>query len=549
MYKPVPALKNQQITYLRSRKTKRKMKQIFTTIVLFWLLQPAQSQNYFACGEQAGLWNYDTVFVQCDVQIPDGQVLQIAPGTKVIFNGHFSLHVQGTLKALGQSADSILFTINDTTGFGNIHSNSGGWNGIRFEDTPESNDSSQFSFCRLSFGKAVGDSANCYGGALRIKRFNKISIRSCRLDDNYSFLSGGALYAFKSNLIIENSIVSGNYSGNDGMVYGYGGGLCFVSSDPIVRKNLFYNNSSTGVGGAASFEFSRPILLDCVVRDNYSALGGGLCFLRSQPDRTVANLLIINNIARFFGGGIANLTATTVMSNATITGNMAPMGGGYYCNEYAHAKLFNSILWGNIASDTLGSQVWIWDVNSVPGFYNTIVEGGIPWFGGSTFQGEFVDCPNLDPLFTAAASGDYSLQAGSPAINTALNDIGFFALPNHDLAGQNRLMHGTVDMGAYEYQGFVGINQKKSGLSEISITPNPVTENSTLSIRSAAQQPCSIRITDMQGKSCFETTVQLLEGQNTISLAGFVMQNQLPKGLYLLNIQAESIRASIKLLR
>ncbi len=522
------------------------MKQFFTMLFLLSLVYTGLSQNHFACGVETGEWNYDTVFVQCDVQIPDGQTLQIAPGTRVVFTGYYSLLVQGTLKALGQSADSIAFTVADTTGFGNMHSTEGGWNGIRIEDVSENNDSTQFAFCRFSYGKAAGDSANCYGGAVRIKRFNKISFRHSSFRNNYSFLSGGAVYAFKSNLIIENCVVADNDAGNDGMVYGYGGGLCFVSSDPVVRKNLFYANSSTGVGGAASFEFSRPVMLDCIIRNNYSALGGGLCFLRSQPDKQVANLLIINNEAKFFGGGIANLTATTVMSNATITGNLAPMGGGYYCNEYAHAKLHNSILWGNIAYDTLGSQVWIWDVNSMPGFYHTIVEGGIPWFGGSTFQGDFVNCPDLDPLFNQPELGDYSLAAASPAINTANKDFGIFELPVSDLAGHNRLMYGQLDMGAYEYQGFVDLKSVSENETKLDLYPIPVTENSVLAVSSPADASCTLRISNGSGKVIVVTEIVMKQGRNQWNLNNIITGKQLTKGIYLLEIKGQNTWLKLK---
>lgn len=506
--------------------------------IFFFMLSmlTLQSQNYNACGEAYGLWAYDTVFVQCDVVIPSGQTLQIAPGTLIQFQGHYALHVQGSLKALGEVNDSIIFTVADTTGFGNIHSSDGGWNGIRLEDTPEINDSSQFAYCRLSFGKAVGDSANCYGGAMRIKRFNKISIRNSHIHNNFSFYSGAGIYAFKSNLVIENSTISGNYSGNDGMIYGYGGGLCFVSSDPVVRKNLFYGNVSTGVGGAASFEYSKPILLDCIVRDNYSALGGGLCFLRSQPDKPVANLLIINNEAKFFGGGIANLTATTVMSNATITGNLAPMGGGYYCNEYAHAKLFNSILWGNIAYDTLGSQVWIWDVNSIPGFYHCVIEGGVPWFGGSTFQGEYVANVETDPLFADAANADFSLLPGSPAINNGLNDIGFFALPENDLSGHSRMMYQTVDMGAFEYQGFVKTDETLQAISPPMIYPNPVQNNSLIRFISNESGICSIKLVNTEGRVLQSCNIPLIKGENSIELQRIFRLATLKQGIYILEI-------------
>lgn len=449
-------------------------------LIYFFLSHVAHNQNYFACGLQSGTWQYDTVFVNCDVQVPGGAVLQIVPGTKVIFNGHYSLHIQGVIKALGSPSDSIVFSVADTSGFGNIHSTSGGWNGLRFEYTPISDDSSLFSHCVFRFGKAAGDSINCYGGAARVLQTDKIAFRNCSFINNYAFYWGGAIYSYKTNVLIEHCRFLQNRAGNDGMIYGYGGALCIVSSEPDIRDSFFAFNSSTGIGGAASFEYSRPLVLNSVFESNFSALGGAIGFLRSVPARPIANLLIRGNQAVFFGGGIASITASPVLTNLTIVNNHAPMGGGYYCNYEAHAKLYNSILWGNTCFGDFGSQVWIWDVNSMPEFHHSAVQYGVGGFGGSTFIGVYNNCIEADPQFNNPLTNNFKLSPTSPCINQGTNVLPTYTLPETDLSGLPRVMYGLPDMGAYEYQGHVGLSGPSAAFSECAVVPNPNNGNAVI---------------------------------------------------------------------
>jgi hypothetical protein len=56
--------------------------------------------------------------------------------------------------------------------------------------------------------------------------------------------------------------------------------------------------------------------------------------------------------------------------------------------------------------------------------------------------------PN-DPLFVNASAGNFHLQSGSPCINSG--DNACISTPA-DFDGNPRIVGGTVDMGAYEYQ-------------------------------------------------------------------------------------------------
>lgn len=493
----------------------------------------------------------NSIFVDNDIVIPENDSLIIDPGTTLIFTGHYSIHVQGKLIALGTPTDSIVFTIADTTGFSNINSQEGGWNGIRFEDTPPESDSSLFAYCRFEFGKAVGDSANRYGGAMRLINFNKVRLSNSVFSNNYSIYWGGSIYAQKAHIVIDECLFTHNHSGKDSLVYGYGGAVCFVSSNPDVIASNFFSNSSTGVGGGISFEFSNPNMINCQFTDNFSGLGGAISFLRCSPDRSIANILVENNSAMFFGGGIAIITASPRMSNITIANNHAPMGGGYYCNDYSDPKLYNSILWGNTAAGGQGhgSQVWIWDVYSEPGFYFCNIQYGLEEFGGSMFIGQYENNIDSDPLFTNPPGADFSLQQYSPCINSGTTDTTGLCLPDFDFAWNPRIMHGVIDMGAYEYDGPLGIKNKTPNSFGLTVFPNPVSAESTITFETNGSENVSLFLRNLSGAVVGLHYYKPNFGEiHSLNFNEIFNTAKLCQGTYLLELLSSEQRSAVKII-
>ncbi|MDO8896823.1 MAG: hypothetical protein Q7V19_04165, partial [Bacteroidales bacterium] len=312
--------------------------------------------------------------------------------------------------------------------------------------------------------------------------------------------------------------------------------------EPDLRFMHFTKNRSTGIGGGASFEYSRPLIVNAVFDDNFSGLGGALGFLRSQPDRQIANLLIMNNEAYFFGGGIANVAASPIMTNVTIVNNYAAMGGGFYCNEFSHAKLYNSILWGNNSYDSIGSQVWIWDIVSEPGFYNCAVQHGTSLFGGSTFIGEYLNCTENDPLFTDPSNDNYRLSPQGSCFNAGITDIPAFSLPAFDLDMQQRVHYGAIDIGAFEYNGPVQVYERQAQKLDMKVFPMPVQKISVLEIFTDSEVICQLFLDDITGKRHeIRKGIVLSEGKNTFTLSElFTEPERLPSGVYLVGIRLEN---------
>jgi hypothetical protein len=166
------------------------------------------------------------------------------------------------------------------------------------------------------------------------------------------------------------------------------------------------------------------------------------------------------------------------MYNTTITANHAGWGGGISNTGSTDTVVFgNSIIWGNTVDNSYPN---VNGTTSVPDFESCIVEGS----GGSSswsvgkFGTDLGNNLDADPLFTMTPDsgdgdwttfgdndyGDLSLQGGSPAVDAGnntwlpadtfdLDEDGNTSEPfPYDLAGNQRIVGGTVDMGALERQ-------------------------------------------------------------------------------------------------
>lgn len=199
-------------------------------------------------------------------------------------------------------------------------------------------------------------------------------------------------------------------------------------------------------GGGIDLNGSSPTLSNLVISGNTGSYGGGILLENSSPviiNTVISGNTVIGGIAvDKAGGGIYTyLNSSPVLINVTISGNSAPgnNGGGVFRYQSSSPlRIYNSIISGNTSGVSLYSSSSLEPFHSlIQGFTTDDANGNID---GSA-----------DPLFTDAASGDYTLQAGSPAINNGSNDL-FPDLDagTTDLASNPRLYGPAIDMGAYE---------------------------------------------------------------------------------------------------
>jgi predicted outer membrane repeat protein len=513
---------------------KKKMNKILLLIaVIMYLATKTYSSHIVVSGIVSGTWEVDTVIVSNNIQVSSGQMLAIYPGTLVLFTGHYSFKIDGTVKASGSSADSILFTIADTTDFQNLESGDGSWDGLWFYHLGPINDSSIFEFCRFEYSKASydPDSVNWYGGAVTVREFDRLRFSRCRFINNRAYKNGGAIYARQANIQIDDCSFENNFCGQPAVLFGYGGGICLEYSDAMIYRNYFTLNSSTGVGGGLSFEFSDPSVVANHFFDNYSALGGGFTCLRSQGMKPLVNNLVESNNSLYFGGGIAVLETTAPFINNTIVSNYSSAGGGIYFNANSFAVFKNCLVWGNIDLGGGGSQVYIWDTFSAPEFMYCDVEGGDEAFGGTGggsggFIGVYENCFEADPNFNGLQPDPYQPLENSICVNNGTPDTTGLYLPNTDFAGNDRVLNNQVDIGAYETSVSTFDNEIIDNALSVTVYPNPTTEIVTVN--------ASHTITTAVLYNASGTIVRQADGNSkqsvTLDISG------LPAGMYFIRL-------------
>lgn len=291
---------------------------------------------------------------------------------------------------------------------------------------------------------------------------------------------GGSLLG---NLTLNNCNVINNNAGDNinSQITGGGGGIAgsnYVSGSVFINNSNINNNFGTFDGGIHGGG-NRITITNSTVNGNSALLGsGGMSFL---AETKIVNSSVTNNKSMFSdGGGIANLYALEVY-NSTISDNSAgASGGGIVNGSTAQLYLSSSTISGNRAGiagsgdgggirNTNTSQQSIHLSNtiiadntrgvssSIPNDYkgylssdlNNLIEtnGDEPIVGsvGNVIVGQD---PLLDPVLrdNGGPTLTHALLSGSPAINAGNN----INAPATDQRGFNRIVGGTIDIGAVE---------------------------------------------------------------------------------------------------
>ena len=290
---------------------------------------------------------------------------------------------------------------------------------------------------------AISDSSSPQGGGAYFDG-GKTTLTNCVVTNNAAITTfGGGLYSLGGEITLVDCVVTNNtakYGGsgvyNDGATLSFdscsinnnsgysGGGLDVRSGETTLSYCVLTNNSVTNYGGAIFNNGSALSLDNCAIYGNTAQMGGAIYFLGGGTE--LVNCTVTNNAATRDGGGVY-LAAT---GTSTVSGLSA----------------YNTILVGNSATRSGADVFYSGSSNAYANAWNTLSSYS-DWASGA----DNVVYDASKPLFTDAATGDYTLAIGSQAIDKGGNQY-VAESTVVDLAGNPRFSVVTVDAGAYEFQ-------------------------------------------------------------------------------------------------
>lgn len=381
---------------------------------------------------------FKTIQAAIDRAIPTIDNVSVKPGTY-----DESITLKSNVDVIGDDRDTVIingvnqipavfgsgisgvllksFTISDTVG-----------GGIELEDSTMTVED-----CLIS-----GNSASSGGGIYIVN--SDLTVKNTTVYNNQVIYEGAGIAVLDSSaLMLDDVLVWDNYAlhATDAMGGGifintdstanmdrcrvlgnsaiFGGGIYWRSSGGYLRRSLIFDNDSFLDGGGMFVDDSDPKITRTEISANNSTqrFGGGI-YLYQSPDAALHNCVIDRNYSWDIGGAIVCHESSATIVNNTIVSNIGyPVvpgepanpnyidDGGIIADPLSTPLVLNCILWDN------GDDI---DSAAATVVYCQIQDGD-PGVGNNAD----------DPLFTDADSRDYTLQTGSPCIDTGHPDASF----------------------------------------------------------------------------------------------------------------------------
>ncbi len=266
-------------------------------------------------------------------------------------------------------------------------------------------------------------------------------------------------------------------------------------------SGLTITNGFNYTGGGIYSWRSDFMLENMIISDNQAQSTGGGIYLYGSSSM-IKNLIMADNSAGSTGGGISivdewNQSSHLDLANVTITNNFAEnYGNGIYSSSNSDILIVNSIIGDNMPGKEIYMDLWFSrdiliafsDVENG----DSAIDGDAIWLFGSITD---------DPLFVDAENGNYALQEGSPCIDAG---IAYFEYVGDLLVDmeEDEYYGSAPDMGAYEYIPVV--NNDNEGIVEqpgsLCVYPNPFNPETMIKYQLPEAGKTSIEVYNIRGQ-------------------------------------------------
>ncbi|MGP8251158.1 MAG: fibronectin type III domain-containing protein [Terracidiphilus sp.] len=269
----------------------------------------------------------------------------------------------------------------------------------------------------------------------------------------------------------------------------------------IIRDNVSYNNTEVNIGPNSHYDGNgitldtynaypannyHPYLQKTLVENNLSFDNGGGGIVTGGPGAsyvTIRNNTTFNNFLDaqnpIGGGGDISISGSESSHDNVVVNNIAVADPVANSNNVAFT---DSAFGGPGISNT--NEIWLNNLsyNGIPGQPSAHLANTT-----ATITAANGNILGADPMFANSSSGDFTLQAASPAINTSTTVYG---LALTDLAGDARTHQGKLDMGAYGRQSGAGSGASTNALPlNAPFSANAMLHDDRIGAGSLAQTP------------------------------------------------------------
>lgn len=319
-----------------------------------------------------------------------------------------------------------------------------------------------------------------------------------------------------------------------------------------IKNSVFRNNYSNGYLLKIR-KFNLGLLIENTKFINNTIVDRGLVLLVSDNTNGYiftrwANVLVADNDINLSALEVnrADLsngnTLDVVINNSTFVNNdynsthgNSIMASG---NGSLNLNVYNSIFWDNTTNGIASTR----DIsNGAETNYDVVVANSIANLSSNagtngTFSATNVttldpatDNLNLDAEYKPTSVSNYIVDQG----DNAYYDEALFG--DIDLSGNDRIFNTTIDLGAYEYNSTLSVDDISLDENTVKLYPNPATDVVNIKTNQTIK---NVRVFNVNGQKVLD-----IANQSQINISN------LPTGMYFLNITTNQSNQTIKILK